>query len=98
MPPNPGAGGQPAAAPEDQDAFARLNYFFWRYLSWQDQLKVLVKANILPMTTVPNLQTMARMGLERARHDGKLRQLWDKIMPFVPADKREPNPFANPDN
>jgi predicted phosphohydrolase len=98
MPPNPGAGGQPVAAPQDQDAFARLNYFFWRYLSWQDQLKVLVKANILPMTTVPNLQTMARMGLEKARHDGKLRQLWDKIMPFVPVDKREPNPFANPDN
>jgi len=42
------------------------------------------------------LQTIARMGLDRARREGKLRGLWDKIMPFVPVDKREPNPFPNP--
>ena len=94
--PNAGAGVPAVAAGENQEAFARLSYFFWRYLTWQDQLKVLVKANVLPMTTAPNLQTIARMGLDRARREGKLRRLWDKIMPFVPVDKREPNPFPNP--
>jgi len=90
--PNPGAGVQGAAAEEED--FARLSYFFWRYLSWQDQLAVLVKANLLPITTATNLQTVARMGLDRARREGKLRRLWDKIMAFVPEDKKEPNPFV----
>lgn len=94
--PNPGAGVPPVAAGENQEAFARFSYFFWRYLTWQDQLTVLVKANVLPMTTAQNLQTIARMGLDRARREGKLPRLWDRIMPFVPIDKREPNPFPNP--
>jgi len=94
-----GAGPQdngPAAAAEGGESFARVNYFFWRYLKWQEQLKVLVEADVLPATAqAPGLQTVAHMALERARSEGKLAALWDRIMVFVPEGKREPNPYMN---
>jgi len=77
-----------------EDAFIRINYFFWRYLNWQDQLKVLTAADVLPTTPeLPNLQTISHKALDRARVEAKLGDLWDKIMLLVPDGKREPNPF-----
>lgn len=88
----------PVVAAEDDDAFAKVSYFFWRYLSWQNQLKVLVETEVLPVTSAaPALQTIVRMGLEQARGQNKLGQLWDRIMTFVPVPKREPNPFIQPE-
>jgi predicted phosphohydrolase len=85
----------PAPAHEGE-TIARLGYFFWRYLNWQDQLKVLVEVDVLPNTAqVPRLQAVAHMALERAHAEGKVSQLWNKVMTFVPADKRERNPFIN---
>lgn len=78
----------------DQEMFARTNYFFWRYLTWQQQLRVLVEIDLLPtMSEAPSLLTLVRMALERAKTDGKLAALWDRMMTFVPEEKRETNPF-----
>ena len=96
--PASGAQSLTSAVPsENEEKFVRVGYFFWRFLNWQQQLKVLVETDILPTTpSVPRLQTVAHMALERARADGKLSQLWEKIMVFVPVANREPNPFTNP--
>ncbi len=79
---------------DDSEAFARLNYFFWRYLGWQERLKVLVQADVLPkVPQAPLPQTVEHLALDRARTEGKLGQLWDLTMPFVPDGQREPNAF-----
>lgn len=87
-------GDGPAPAAEGGEPFARVNYFFWRYLRWQEQLRVLVEADVLPETPeAPSVQTVAHLALERARSERKLGSLWDRIMVFVPEEKKEPNPF-----
>jgi hypothetical protein len=79
----------------DSDSFARLRYFYWRYLSWQERIKLLADLNILPETRdQPLPQTLERLGLEEAQRDGKLAPLWDAIMELLPPDKRESNPFV----
>lgn len=84
------------AGTEDGEAFARLNYFFWRYLTWRDQLKVLVESDALPtIPEPPGLQTIAHMALNRARAEGTLSNVWNRIMLFVPEAKREPNPYID---
>lgn len=78
------------------EAFSLLSYFFWRYLGWQDRLKVLVKSDVLPnVSQVPLPQAVEHMALERARKEGKLGQIWDLTMHFVPNAKREANPFVH---
>ncbi len=85
----------PMIPAEDSDNFTRVNYFFWRYLSWQQRLTVIVQADILPtMIEAPRLQTVEHLALDRARAESKLGRLWDLIMPNVPAAKRELNPFT----
>jgi predicted phosphohydrolase len=103
-PPNPGVvpdGADVGAAGDDRnkESFAKLNYFFWRYLAWQQQLKVLVETDVLPLAVkAPSLQTIAHDALEKARREQKLEQLWDRIMFFVPEEKRELNPFSARNN
>jgi DNA repair exonuclease SbcCD nuclease subunit len=79
---------------EDED-FAKLRYFFWKYLNWQKRLEILVELHILPsVASQPVPQTMERLALEAARRENKLRELWDAVMQGVPAEKRQSNPFA----
>lgn len=81
------------------DQFARLRYFFWKYLDQRQRLKVLIEQEILhPATTPPLPQTMERLALDMAQSQGKLSGLWTAIMIFVPEDKREANPFTKDDN
>lgn len=75
--------------------FDRLRYFFWRYLDWQQRLKVLVLVDALPKTAdQPLPQTLERVALDSAAKDReKLHKLWDEIMPLIPVEKRGTNPF-----
>lgn len=76
--------------------FAKLRYMFWRYLSWQDRLQILVELELLPeQVTKPLPQTLERLSLDRAQSRGSLDLLWDAIMEKVPEDNREANPFAD---
>lgn len=85
---------EPQMASGEFDCFARLRYFFWKYLNWRQRLEVLVEVDILPSgTSQPVPQTMERLALNTARDQGKLRQLWEAVMEMVPEDKREANPF-----
>lgn len=78
----------------EEEHFARLRFYFWRYLDWRQRLRVLVQADVLPNTADrPVPQTMERMALSTARSQGKLAEIWDAVMTFVPEDKRETNPF-----
>jgi hypothetical protein len=78
----------------EDERFARLRYFFWRYLDWRQRLSVLSGLDILPRTADrPVPQTMERVALETARTQKKLAPLWDAVMQRVPASDREQNPF-----
>lgn len=78
----------------DEEAMAKLKFLFWRYLSWQQRLKVLVQADVLPPTADrPLPRTMERLALERARQQDKLGVIWDNINGFVPGKMRQANPF-----
>jgi predicted phosphodiesterase len=87
--------GRPEMAENESEQFARLRYFFWRYLDWHQRLKVLVELDILPSTmNQPLPQTMERLALNKAQSQGKLYDLWTAVMEMVPEDKRETNPFT----
>jgi len=75
--------------------FGRLRYLFWRYLDWQQRLKVLVLVDALPKTAdQPLPQTLERVALDSAaKNREKLHKLWDEIMPLIPEEKRGTNPF-----
>jgi len=77
--------------------FERLRYLFWQYLDWRQRLKVLVDVDVLPKTADrPIPQTMERLALDSAaRSDVKLHDLWEAIMPLIPAEKRGINPFQS---
>lgn len=79
----------------DESGFDRLRYLFWRYLDWQQRLKVLVNVDALPKTAdQPLPQTLESVALDSAAKDKeKLHKLWDEIMPLIPSEKRGNNPF-----
>jgi hypothetical protein len=81
----------------DNAGFDRLRYLFWRYLDWQQRLKILVAIDALPKTAdQPIPQTLERLALETAASSaGKLHDLWEAIMPLIPAEKRATNPFPS---
>ena len=79
---------------DDEAAVARLRFLFWRYLDWQQRLKVLVEADALPSSAnQPVPQTMERLALQNAREQGTLAPIWDAMMDYVPQSKRQENPF-----
>lgn len=85
----------PEMRQDEVDQFARLKYFFWKYLDWQQRLEVLVLLDILPSTSSqPIPQTMERLALESAQRQRKLSELWEAVMKFVPEEKRDRNPFT----
>jgi predicted MPP superfamily phosphohydrolase len=85
---------EPAMNGNDEEAFARLRYLFWTELTWQQRLKVLVAADVLPQTTVrPIPQTMEKLALSSARSAGRLGDLWDAVMANLPEARRQPNPY-----
>lgn len=82
-------------AHDESEQFARLRYFFWKYLDWDERLMVLAELDLLPATaSQPVPQTLERLALDNARAQGKLYELWTSVMNVVPLVKREVNPFA----
>jgi calcineurin-like phosphoesterase family protein len=93
----PGSGTEersPMVTSHDADLdFERLQYFFW-HLNWDDRLKALVDADVLPtLPSQPMPQTLERLALDAARKNGALVRLWDCVMESVPEGKRASNPF-----
>ena len=75
---------------DDEAAVAKLKFLFWRYLDWQERLKVLVEADALPSSAnQPVPQTMERLALQNARQQGKLAAIWDAMMDYVPQSRRQ---------
>ncbi len=76
-----------------EEDLAQLRFLFWRHLNWQQRLKVLVAADVLPASAdKPVPQTLERLAIETAKAHGKLAVLWDAMTPLLPEDKRQPNP------
>lgn len=98
-PPPVTAGGKQEVAvsvPLSEDAVARLKYLFWRHLDWQARLKVLVAADVLPGSADrPVPQTLEHAALDNARKQGKLKRVWEAMVPFLPPEKRQPSPFPS---
>lgn len=79
---------------DDTVDFGRLKHFFWHYLTWDQRITVLVRAEVLPRSAGNRLpQTIELEALSQAKAAGKLGLVWDGIMTFVPPEKRKPNPF-----
>ncbi|WOH68866.1 metallophosphoesterase [Bradyrhizobium sp. BWA-3-5] len=82
------------AAMPDEERFARLLYFFWRYLDWRQRYAVLTKVDVLPKGLErPMPQLVERSALSTARDRNKLAEVWDEVMAYVPAAERQQNPF-----
>lgn len=78
----------------DEERFARLLYFFWRYLDWRQRYAVLAKVNILPKgLEKPMPQLVERSALSAAMSQNKLSAVWDEVMLHVPEPERQENPF-----
>ena len=81
---------------QTDDGLSKLRFLFWRYLDWQQRLKVLVQVDVLPATAGhPIPQTMEKMAIEMAKQKGRLADLWDAMAPYLPEGKRTPNPFKS---
>lgn len=79
----------------DESALAKLKFLFWRHLDWQQRLKVLVQADVLPASAgKPVPQTLERVAIETARQQGKLAAVWDAMNPLLPPEKQQANPFT----
>lgn len=78
----------------DDERFAKLTYYFWRHLDWQQRYGVLAKMDVLPKgLDRPMPQVLERNALSIAREQGKLAAIWDEVMTYVPEPQREPNPY-----
>jgi predicted phosphodiesterase len=81
------------------DVICRLRYVFWRRLEWQDRIRALVDAEVLPPTPeAPLPQSIEEEALRQAEGGGKLHKVWESIMARLPVGEREPNPFDSPDD
>jgi len=80
---------------EDHDHnFERLKYFFWTHLDWQERLKALAHLDVLPKTAnQPMPQTLEHLALQAAKRKGRMKELWDMTMAFVPPEEQLPNPY-----
>lgn len=78
----------------DDQSFRRLRFIFWKKLDRQQRVRVLVELGMVPdefqLTPV-----WLHRGVEAARHQGKLRDMWDSVMAHLPSDQQEPNPFSS---
>jgi hypothetical protein len=78
----------------DEERFAKLLYFFWRYLDWRQRYAVLAKVDVLPKGLErPMPQLVERGALSTARDRNKLADIWDEVMTHVPEAERQQNPF-----
>jgi predicted phosphodiesterase len=87
----------PPMSEVDEAALERLRLLFWRYLDWQQRLKVLVQADVLPATAdQPVPQTLERLAIDRAKQQGKLAAIWEAMNPFLPPERQQAkNPFKD---
>lgn len=75
--------------------FARLRYFFWKYLDRSARMEIFVKFQIFPASNPqPLSQTIEGIALGELAKRNLLHDAWDAIMTFVPEGKREANPFT----
>jgi hypothetical protein len=88
---------KPNDSPTDEAVpFERLKYYFWHYLDRETRRAVLIELGIMPVATTHELPMNVELFLlQNVQREGKLRALWDAVMEHMPADRREPNPFAN---
>jgi len=78
----------------DEERFAKLLYFFWRYLDWRQRYAVLAKVDVLPKGLErPMPQLVERGALSTARDRNKLADIWNEVMTHVPEAERQQNPF-----
>jgi calcineurin-like phosphoesterase family protein len=82
------------AAMPDEERFAKLLYFFWRYLDWRQRYAVLAKVDVMPKGLErPMPQLVERNALSTARDQEKLGDVWNEVMTHVPEADRQQNPF-----
>lgn len=77
----------------ENDAFRRLQYLFWKKLDQHQRLQLLIELHVLPELGPVLSSVWLRRGLETAKNQGLLYELWDNLMKMLPEDQQEPNPF-----
>ena len=76
----------------NDERFKRLSHLFFRKLSREQRIKVLVALVIMPADFRPTPVWQQR-GLEFARRENKLQEFWGYVMRLLPSGQRESNPF-----
>jgi predicted MPP superfamily phosphohydrolase len=76
----------------DDSEFRRLQFLFWKELDRNQRIRVLAELDMLPYDfEAPPV--WLRRGLDAARRQGKLQDLWDSVMNCLPDVQQEHNPF-----
>jgi hypothetical protein len=78
----------------DQAAFDALRFLFWRYLEREVRQRVLVDLGLLLPSVHLLPEAYEKQAFELAADRNKLGELWDAIMPLVPTEERQRNPFT----
>ena len=78
----------------DDGDFRRLQFLFWKKLDRNQRILVLAELGILP-NDFQMQPVWLRRGLDAARYQGRLRELWDSVMRCLPDDQKESNPFLS---
>lgn len=84
---------------DDEEAeknFAQLRYYFWTFLHYEVRNFLISEIEIAPDPGRMVPQTIEMNALKTAQNTGKLSQLWDLMMPFLPPRRRAKNPFPIP--
>lgn len=78
----------------DDGDFRRLQFLFWKELNRNQRIHILAKLNMLP-DDFEAPPVWLRRGLDAARRQGKLQELWDSVMSCLPDDQQEHSPFQS---
>lgn len=79
---------------KDDSNFRRLQFLFWKKLDRNQRVLVLAELGMLP-DDFQMQPVWLRRGLDAARYQGKLCELWDSVMRYLPEDQKETNPFLS---
>lgn len=80
------------AVTRDDGGFRRLQFLFWRELDRNQRISLLAELDMLPDDFEAS-PVWIRRGLDAARRQGRLHELWNGVMRYLPDEQHEHNPF-----
>ena len=79
---------------QNDSRFRRLQFLFWKELDRNQRISVLAELDMLP-DDFEAPPVWLRRGLDAARRQGKLQELWTSVMLCLPDNQQKHNPFKH---